>query len=180
MGQSTPLASLRWYKAGSSGWYTRQLCCRSGGTSANWENGLTGISWSWTNGNGKSCPWGGTAPGTWTGWGWPAGKQLCRKRPWGSWRTPTWPRADNEPLWQRRPTASRAVLGGMPVGQGRWSFPSVWHSWGFIWGAGSISGLPSARETWTCRAESSKWPQRLVRDWSVWHVRKDCKSWDRL
>lgn len=47
-----------------------------------------------------------------------------------------------------------------------------------IWSAGTSASLPSTIETWTYWWESSKGPQRQLRDWSIWHTRRGWRSWD--
>ena len=53
----------------------------------------------------------------------------------------TW--ASSVPLWQRSPEASWAALGrALPVGHGRWSFPSVQTWWDTSGVLGSVLGTP--------------------------------------
>ena len=47
-----------------------------------------------------------------------------------------------------------------------------------IWSAGSRSGLPCTKDTWTCWSWSSKGPQRWWSDWSIRNVRTGRASWD--
>ena len=42
-----------------------------------WGAGPRGTSGNSTGASARSCPWGGTAPRTSTGWGAPAGERLC-------------------------------------------------------------------------------------------------------
>ena len=75
-----------------------------------WRKGPAGTSSSSTSA--KSCPGGGTSPGTGTGWGHPAGEQLGREGPGGH-------QAEHE---QRLPRVSWAASGGAwPAGRGRGS-----------------------------------------------------------
>ena len=97
----------------------------------------------------QSCIWGGTTSCN-SSLRPTIQKAALQRRILGSWWTASWLWASNVPLWQRRPTASWAALGrALPVGQGRWSFPSTQHWWDPIWSAGPSSGLPSTRKIWT-------------------------------
>lgn len=49
-----------------------------------------------------------------------------------------------------------------------WSWPSAQHGWGHTWSAGSRSGLPSRRETWSYSWESTEGSQRKLMDLSIW------------
>ena len=73
--------------------------------------------------------------------------------------------------------------GALPAGWEGWSFPSAWHWWGRSWSAGSRSGLPSTRETWTYWRESNKGPQKRWRTGTSLLSRKaeswGCSAWRR-
>lgn len=65
-------------------------------------------------------------------WGWPDGKQLCRRGPGGPGGHHGASGASNVPLQQTRPTTSRAVLGrALAACWGRWSFSGQhwWDNW---------------------------------------------------
>ena len=71
------------------------------GTSRSWINGAAGTAWSSIQWSAKSYPWGGTTPGTRTGWGQLAGKGKTWRLWWtsGAWY-------NNVPLLQRRQMVS--------------------------------------------------------------------------
>ena len=94
----------------TGGWLVPQWVCWRLGAWVGWRKGPAGTSSSSTSA--KSCPGGGTSPGTSTGWGHPAGEQLGREGPGGH-------QAEHE---QRRPRVSWAASGGAwPAGRGRGS-----------------------------------------------------------
>lgn len=63
------------------------------------------------------------------------------------------------PLLQRRLMVFWAALDeALSAGWGRWSFPSILHSWGLSWSALSSSGLLSTREACAYWRESNKGP----------------------
>lgn len=78
-GAVCPQQAYRQNRIGGSGGYTR-MCCHPEGPQ---QAGSVRASCRSARGRAKSCTWAGTAPGTWTCWGHPDGKQLCRKGPGG-------------------------------------------------------------------------------------------------
>jgi len=62
---------------------SQRVMLPSSGTWTGCRNELMGTSRSSTRGSAKSCTWGGTAPGTCTGWGLPSWKAAWQKRTWG-------------------------------------------------------------------------------------------------
>lgn len=64
-------------------------------------------------------------------------------------------------------TSARRKLAGLQNGQGRWSFPSLWHWWGHSWKTVSTSGLLSKGDVWAYWREFIKGPQGWLRDWSI-------------
>lgn len=119
-----------------------------------WRYGLTGSLWSSAKVQQKQMP--SPEPGVenlpeavWA-WGWLAGRQLCRKRPWGSWWTPRWTWASNVPSQQQKPTMSWSELANvLPGGPRKWLFPSICHLWDHIWGIVSSFQLFTTIKTLT-------------------------------
>ena len=62
-------------------------------------------------------------------------------------------KANSIPVW-----ATKA----WPAGQRWWTFSSAQSWWGLIWCAVCSCGLPSRKETWAYRRESSKGPWRWL------------------
>lgn len=61
-----------------------------------------------------------------------------------------------------------------------WSWPSAQHGWGHTWSAGSRSGLPSGRETWSYLWESTEGSQRKLMDLSIWQEEAEWAEKRRL
>lgn len=138
------------------------------GTLTSWRKGLTENLWSSSKGNANPCTLGRITSGTSTGWRPTSWKAALQEEPWGCWWMPSWTRASNVPLQQRRPTAPWAVLGEvLPAGWGRWSCPSTQLYWD---ASGCCVQLwaPQYMPDWI---ESCKGPQRWPRDWSTCHMR---------
>lgn len=106
--------------------------------------------------------------------GWPAGQQLCRKRPEGAGRH----RVEHVPAtcpcskegWQQTrliPGGSRRRAAGR-LREGILPFCSA--PVGHIW-----SLDPWYKRDWQA---SCNWPQRWAKDWSACHIRGDWESWD--
>ena len=108
-----------------------------------------------SKGKGRVLPWARTAPGTSTGWGQPAGKQLCREGPGVL--------GDNElSLSQQCPGGQEGpwdpgVHQGEHCQQGREVILPL-HSAPLsgVWSAGSSPGLLRTRETWRSWSGSSR------------------------
>lgn len=141
------------------------------------RNGVPWISRNSTNGNAKSCTWGGITSPTSAAYCWPSGKQLCREGP----RAPGGPLASNAVLQQRRKTASLWVHQEQHCITCRlrvWSFAFPQHWENYNCSAGSSSGLPGMRKTWTYWIESSKGSQRCWNIWSMWVMWREWESQD--
>ena len=68
----------------------------------------------------------------------------------GVWRTASWTWDSLGPLLHRRPTLSSSCIRRRAASRSREVIlPSAQHWWGHTCSAGSTSGLPSMRETWT-------------------------------
>lgn len=48
----------------------------------------------------------------------------------------------------------------------------LWCWWGCFWNAASPSGLPGTTKIWMYCSKSSTWPQRWLRDWSTYSMRR--------
>lgn len=118
----------------------------------------------------KSCPWGGTNPGTSTGCKQLAGNQLCRKG-LGVLKD----KMNHEPVLAAKASSTWGcvrysitcrlrveILLCCPV---------------LLWSAASCAGSPRPRETGMYRREPSKGALRWWRDWSVCHTRQGWRTW---
>jgi len=85
-GQSVPLASLQMTPDWQEWLIHQRVLLPSRRMSTSRRNRPVGTSKSSARRRStESCTWGGTTSGTSMYWGQPAGKQLGRKEPWGSW-----------------------------------------------------------------------------------------------
>jgi len=81
MGRSAPSASLLMTPNWEEWWIHWQAALPFSKTWTGWRAGQRGTWWNPTRASAGSCTWGGTTPCISTGWGWPAGEQLCGEGP---------------------------------------------------------------------------------------------------